>query len=271
MFKKGEGYLFGNVTLILFIVFFLYWIGIQIFQPATTSFILQLFSGTYCLIALSGGISGLIISRKWGGFKSIMGKAISFFSISLLAQFFGQVSYSLLMIFTHEIPYPSFGDIGYFGSIFLYFIGLYYLAKASGALHIFKTSKYKYLYLLIPFILLFCSYKLFLKDYTFDFSNLIKIVLDLGYPLGQASYVSLAIIIYLSSKGILGGLMKPKIILLLFALLMQFLADFSYILASNYFKVQPAGWNDLIFLLAYYFMSIALIEMLTVYHEIKKL
>jgi len=36
----------------------------------------------------------MINSRKWGGLRSVMGKAILMFSLGLVAQEFGQLSYA---------------------------------------------------------------------------------------------------------------------------------------------------------------------------------
>lgn len=270
--KKTKDFWGTQITLILFIIFFLWWIYLQIFNSSDFSLQNQVFSALYGIIALCGGISGLLIARKWGGFKSIMGKAISYFSFGLFAQVFGQLAYSFYTFyFKIEIPYPSWGDLGYFGSVIFYTIGLIYLAKASGVVTTLKNFRHKLIAFLIPLVMLAISYFIFLKGYQFDWKNPLKIFLDFGYPLGDSIYISIALLIYFLSRGILGGLMKSKILFLLFALLIQFFADYSFLYISYYGKMHPAGVNDLVYLLAYYFMTISLIEMLSVYHEIKKL
>ena len=118
---------------------------------------------------------------------------------------------------------------------------------------------------------MYLSYWLFLKAYVFDWKNPIKILLDFAYPFGETIYISIAISIFFLSRGLLGGLMKSKVILILFALLIQFSADYGFLLFSNYGTVHPAGWNDLLYLFAYYFMTVSLIELLNVYNQIKKL
>jgi hypothetical protein len=269
--KKKE--FFGTkITLVLFIGLFFWWIYLQIFNKGDFSLQNQIFSALYGSIALCGGIIGFQIAKKWGGLKSVIGKAISFLSFGLLAQVFGQITYSFYTFFFKiEIPYPSLGDLGYFGSIILYSIGLLYLAKATGVIFKLKNLKNKLVTLVVPAVLLFVSYWIFLKDYQFDWKSPLKILLDFGYPLGDAFYISIALLIYYLSRGILGGIMKSKIIFLLFALLIQFLADYSFLYMSYYGEMHPGSVNDFIYLLAYYFMTISLIEFLTVYHDIKKL
>lgn len=270
--KKSTGFIGAKISLALFLVLFGWWSYLQVAKFYNFSIQNQIFSACYFTVALCGGISGLIIAKKWGGFRSVFGKAISFISFGLLSQVFGQIVYSFYTFyFKIEIPYPSLGDLGYFGSIIFYTVGSLYLAKASGVIFKLKNNTPKIVAILIPGIILFFSYWVFLKSYVFDWKNPLKIFLDFGYPLGDSIYISIALLIYFLSKGVLGGIMKPKVLFLLFALLIQFLADYSFLYISYYGKMHPAGINDLVYLFAYYFMTIALIEMLTVYHEIKKL
>ena len=77
------------------------------------------------------------------------------------------------------------------------------------------------------------GYFLFLQGYEFDWSDPLKVFLDFGYPFGQAIYVSIAILTYLLSRGILGGIMKGKILFILFALCMQFLSDYTFLYQSS--------------------------------------
>ena len=144
MVKKSDNVVIGKITLVLFLIFFTFWFLLQFFRNSDTSLQVQIFSGTYSIIALCGGIFGLIISQKWGGFKSVIGKSISFLSLGLLAQFLGQISYSFLFIFTKTIPYPSFGDVGYVGSIVLYSFGLINLGKAAGVKFKFKSASTRF-------------------------------------------------------------------------------------------------------------------------------
>ncbi|MBI5127779.1 hypothetical protein HZA76_05005 [Candidatus Roizmanbacteria bacterium] len=272
MAKKEKDFFGARITLYLFIFIFFWWSYLQIFKTDDFSVQNQIFGGTYWLLALCGGLSGLYISRKWGGLGSVMGKAITFLSFGLLGQVFGQVSYSLYTFFFKvEIPYPSFGDIGFISSLIFYIIGLLYLAKATGAILSLKNVSKIFLALLIPLVMLTLSYFLFLKGYEFDWTNPLKVILDFGYPLGETIYISLALLIFILSRGILGGIMKSKIVLILFAFFIYFLADYSFLYFSYYGSLHPAGWNDIVYAFAYYFMSISLFELLNVYYEIKKL
>src|SRR3989344_6674976 len=104
------------LVLTIFSLFTLWWLHINFFLKTTDSSHNLVFTDTYGIIALIGGIAGLFISKKWGGYRSLMGRSILFFALGLLLQEFGQLSYSVYYYVLHvEVPYPSVGDIGYFG------------------------------------------------------------------------------------------------------------------------------------------------------------
>lgn len=225
----------------------------------------------YGYMAIFGGISGILIAQKWGGLKSIMGKALIMFSLGLFAQEFGQLSYAWYNdIYKVPGPYPSIGDIGYFGSIPLYAYGVLLLAQASGVRIKFQSFVDKLQALLIPLAMLGVGYYLFLQGYEFDWSSPLKIFLDFGYPLGQAAYVSLAIVTYLLSRGVLGGIMRPKILFILFALVIQFLCDYTFLYQSSKGLYYVGEINDYMYFVSYFVMTLALIQFETVFKNLKQ-
>ncbi|KKQ98408.1 MAG: Membrane protein [Candidatus Woesebacteria bacterium GW2011_GWB1_39_12] len=267
MFTYVKKELTAKVTLLLFILFSFWWIWLHLTDATLIQ--KQAFSAFYGLIALFGSICGFSIARKWGGFKSLMGKSIIMFSMGLLAQEFGQIVYSALNFFLQiVVPYPSLGDIGYFGSIPLYILGAYYLARVSGVNISLRTLRSKILVLIVPLLLLTISYFLFLQGYELEETPIITIFLDFGYPFGQAIYVSIALLAFLLSKKILGGIMKNKILFILFALLVQYFSDFSFLYISRYGEMGPGEIVDYMYLVSYFLMSLGLIQLKTVSNEL---
>lgn len=222
---------------------------------------LELFSGTYGVMALIGGFLGLKASKRWGGFKSLIGKSILLYSLGLFAQEFGQLAYSFYtQVFNEEVPYPSIGDLGYFGSVILYIVATYYLVKAVSSKQSLSSYSSKIQAFLIPALLLGFSYSEFLKQYEVDWSNPLAVVLDFGYPLGQAVYISLAILVYLFSRKYLGGKMRPVVLFLILALFAQYIADFMFLYQVNNETWTTAGTNDFVYLISYFVMTIALLR-----------
>lgn len=249
--------------------FSIWWVVIQ--QPIFDEGVRQHFSDTYGIMALWGAIWGIKISSDWGGRKSLFGKAILMFSLGLLFQEFGQLTYSFYKNFLHvEIPYPSIGDIGYFGSIPLYAYGAYLLAQTSGIKFAIQSNFDKLKIVLFPVALLVLSYTLFLRGYEFDWSNPLVIFLDFGYPLGQAMYISIAILTYLICRRVLGGVMRPRIVLIIIAFLLQYLADFTFLYQNSQQTWDVGRINDYMYLVAYTVMTIALLELRHVILRIRK-
>ena len=230
-----------------------------------------LFGAVYGLMALVGGLTGLSISKTWGGAKSSVGRAILFLALGPLAAECGQLVFSFYNIFLGvEIPYPSLADIGFFANIPLYTIGIFYLAQISGGLITLRKLAYKIQVVIIPFLLLLISYILFLQGYEYDWSNPLKIFLDFGYPLGQAFYVSLALLTFTLTRGILGGVMKNKILFILFAFFAQYLADYNFLFQNSRGTWYNGGYGDYLYLLAYFLMSIGIIQLKTIHTQLSK-
>lgn len=254
---KSKYFIFGSV---IFLALTAWWVYLGQNDLVGETDQAELFSASYGMMALYGGILGLFVSQKWGGLKSLIGKSVFFISLGLLAQEFGQISYSAYTyLFHEEIPYPSVGDIGYFGSVLLYIVAIFYLIKALSPKSAL-SSKINLLWVIaVPLILLVGSYLFFLNGYEFDFSNPLLVFLDFGYPLGQAFYISLAILAFLLSRRYLGGLMKPIVLFLIFALFMQYISDFMFLYRVNRDLWETGGINDYTYLVSYFVMTSALI------------
>lgn len=250
-----------TLAIFLFLSFSLWWLTLQ-FPQTRTNFSNSLFGESYGVVALYGAIWGSIISVRWGGVKSILGRSIFMFSIGLYLQEFGQLSYFYYYFIKHvSVPYPSIGDIGYFGSIPFYIYGVVLLGQVSGAKFTLKSLKAKTLSVSIPICMLIFSYYIFLQGYKFDWSQPIKTFLDFGYPLGEAIYISGAILAYLLSVKILGGVMKYRILIILVALFIQYLCDFSFLYQANNNTFSPGGINDYMYLISYFVMTIGLLQL----------
>ncbi len=251
-----------NVAVAFFVALTIWWFLLHPFSGDDSLVHSKYIWGScYQIIAIWGGICGLFISRSFGGFKSFLGKSIIFFSLGLLFQSLGQSFYSYYNLFAGvQAPYPSFGDVGFFGSIILYVFGVLYLARVSGVKVSLKSFHNKLQAVAIPLLMLFLSYVIFLKDYTFDWSAKLKIFLDLGYPLGQAFYLSLAILTLILSRNVLGGIMKKPVMLFLFALIMQYISDFNFLYQANHQTWLVGGYGDFLYMFSYLLMALSIIQ-----------
>ncbi len=259
----------GYGSVVLFFVFTLWRIFLALSNSETRSDSIQIWAASYQLIAWFGAICGFYFSSLWGGWKSVVGRANLAFAFGLLAQSFGQSIFSYFFYTGIDVPYPSLADIGFFGSIPFYIYGAWQLIKFSHVEISFKNVKNLALAFLIPLGMLILSYFLFLNSYEFDWANKLKIFLDFGYPLGQAIYVSLAILALLVSTNIAGGIMRKPALLFIFSLVMQFAADYIFLYTSNNGTFVGGGVVDYLYLLAYFMMSVSLIQLGITFYKIR--
>lgn len=266
---NGYKKFFKYAATVLYAFFTLWWLYLFIFVDVESEQ-RNYFIDSYGIIAGFGGIVGLYVSRKWSGFKSYVGRSIIFLSLGLLDQFLGQFSYSLEFYMTGEANYPSFGEIFYFTSIPFYIFGVWNIAKASGINISLKKLKNKIGAILFPLFMMGVSYFLFVRGTDFSEIPFLESVLTFAYPLGQATFVSLALLTYVLTDKVLGGVMKGRVIFILFALIFQYAADTTFLYETIQDIWYPADIADFMFATSYFLMTMAFIRFLNAFDKLKK-
>lgn len=252
-----------------FIGFLIWWITFQHVVAAYGKSV-EVFEGTYGLLALAGSIIGFCAALKWGGFKSVLGKALLLFSLGLFAQEAGQLIGAYYVdISKVNIPYPGWDDVAFFGSTLLYILGTVYLARSVGAKLSLRKPGYKVIALIVPAVILVASYLILMHNFHFGHSSFMSKFLDVGYPVGEALYISLALVAYILSRKLLGGVMKAGILVVIFALGIQYLSDFVFIYQSNHTKFVSGSFDDLFYLIAYFVMSLGMLKFYLIYKGLK--
>ncbi len=235
-------------------------------QPENTYFVF-----VYPIVALIGGAIGGFFSQKWGGFKSVLGRSIALFSLGIFCQFGGQILYNYYtFVLGVEVPYPSIGDYVYFASVIFYIFGVISLAKVSGLKLTMKTMRGKVLAFGIPVIMLLVSYVILLSDYEVDLSNKALLFFDFGFPIGQVIYVSIALTALFISKDILGGMMRKPIMLLISALIFQYIADFVFSYQFSQGTLYVGGFMDYLYCVSYFLMALALFSIGNMFYRVKE-
>lgn len=251
-----------------FYLLLLAWWLIIFLSGQTDSPMNHIYGFIYGGFSIYGGLWGIKVAKEWGGFSSIVGKALYMLSFGLLAQAFGQYSFWFYnYVLKVAVPYPGIPDIGYFGTIPFYIVAALFLAKASGVKVSLSSFRSKLQALFVPVIMLLIGYFLFLNEYPLSESTPLQIFLDYGYPLGQAVYISIAILTLSLSHGILGGIMKNRVLLILFAFFAQFLAEYIFIYFHDLYF--PASFIDTFYLTSYFLMTVSILQMRTVLHKLK--
>lgn len=261
----------AQLVFAVFLVVTIWWVWVKPFNSEVFVNAKNYWSASYEVISLLGGIFGIIISNRWGGYKSFLGRAILAFSVGLLLQTFGQVVYNYYTLVKQiAAPYPSLGDVGYFGSIPAYVYGSILLGRVSGFKVSFKSFHNQMLAILFPLLMVTGSYLTFLKAYQFDWSSPIKVFLDFGYPLGQAVYVSIALLALFMSRKFLGGIMRKPLVLLLVALVVQYICDTDFLYKANNGIWYPGGPGDFLYAVSYLIMTFGLIYIGLTFYRIRE-
>jgi len=242
-----------------YVLFVVFWLYINFVAGSQEGFINNLYGALYPIISIIGAGYGIfVVSKKWGMWKSVVGRAILFVCLGLLGEAFGQWAWSYFTIVKEvEVPYPSIADIGYFSIIPFYGLAMYHFAKASGVKISLQSFVGKVQAILVPLGMMAIAFFLFLKNIEVDFSQPLKTFLDFGYPGFEAIAVSIGILTYSLSRGVLGGKMKPKVLFIVVALIAQYVTDYTFLYTVGVETYYNAGIVDLMYTTSLMMMSIA--------------
>lgn len=246
----------------LFVAVTAWWVVLKVTNPSD-DFPRFLWGASYGAMALFGGIYGLVTAKSWGFLKSSLGRAIILLSLGLLFAEFGQLVFSHYNIFREvDVPYPSIADIGFFGNMVFYVLGGFALMNVLRVKTLVMQKPWKLiLAMILPLGLLVLTYFLFLKGYDTTGVTRLQVMLDYGYPIGDVIYVSTAIISLLFVTGIMGGILRKPLFLLLFAFIMQYAADFNFLYQNYHLTWTNGGYGDYLYFVAYSVMVFALIKL----------
>ncbi len=257
------------IPFVLLVIFTVWRLFLFINNAGDRSHDIQIWAASYQLVAWFGAICGFYLAGLWGGWKSLVGRANLAFAFGLLAQSFGQSVFSYFFYKGIDAPYPSIADIGFFGSIPFYIYGAVLLDKFYNTRKSIRSLKNLSVAFTVPVGMLILSYFIFLRGYEFDWSSPLKVALDFGYPLGQAIYVSLAILAFLLALSNLGGIMKKPTLMFIFSLVAQYVADYIFLYTLNNGTFVGGGMVDYLYLVAYFLMSVSLIQLGSAFYKIQ--
>lgn len=245
--------------------FLLTWIWLQANSGIFPETYFDNFSDSYGIVALIGSLIGFGAFRKWGGLKSLLGRSIFLFSLGLLFQYLGQVSYAYYrMINGVDIAYPSFGEFFYFGSIPIYIYASWLLLQSFGVKKLMEKPINVLAAIIIPILMLSLGYIITLIDYVpgdygGPIATTVGVFLDYAYPITQAILVSIAIFAYFVSRKNLGGKLMAPVMLLVMAMYGQYLADTLYtyrVLQETYYG---GDYTDVIYIVTYGLVGLAFV------------
>lgn len=229
-----------------------------------------LYSFLFGLFPFFGGIIGMVKSKIWGRFESSLGKSVFYTSLGLFLWGMGETIWSYYNFVVHQpAPYPSIADLGFAPSIVFWVIGVIYLTKASGASVAFRKSKLaKVFTVIVPPLLLWASYYLLVTKARGGVlvpqgETKLKVILDIAYPFGDFSALTIATVILGLSFKYFGGFFKVSIISILLGLGVMFFGDMVFSYTTTVQSYYNADWGDLILTAGVFLMSFGIVGFAT--------
>lgn len=211
-----------------------------------------LYSLIYGLIPLFWGLFGLKNSFYWGGFKSLLGRSIAFLSLGTLAWAIGNLIWGYYNLVVRDaVPYPGLSDFGFGLSYPLWAIGIFFLAKVTGAVFSLREAKGKVILFVLPVIVIVTSYYFLFtvaRGGVIDTEGgLLKLFLDVAYPVWDVINLTLALLLYGLSINYLGGRFKWPVITLLLGIGSMYIADFFFSYNTTLETFFVGSWVDLVY------------------------
>ncbi len=243
-----------RILLVIYVVTIIYSLYLNLFvDRASQSSAGAITQVPLALIPIVGSFIGMTVARSWGGMKSKLGRAITFYSLGLLAWGCGVVGW-LIYIYVlgvTEVPYPSPADFVYMFAQIMWYAGSLTVAGVIGAQYGMRSGIAWVKVLLASIVAVALSYFLLItvaREGTLgahEFS--LKTFFDFYYPIATALSLTLVLVVYLLSRKYLGGIYKRSLLVLFAGFIFQFFGDFLYTYSNtrgNYFNGQ---WSDMLF------------------------
>lgn len=249
-----------KITVGFLVILIVFWLAL-FFSNTTDGFYNYLYSFLFGLIPLIGGVVAMASSKRWGGLKAAIGKAVFFIGLGIFFWGGGELIWSYYNFFLNEpAPYPSLADIGFAPSIFFYGMGAIYLSKATGAKFGLRNKYAKVFVVLAPIIIFILSYYILVTVarggvLVPEGETTLKTILDIVYPLGDFLALTIAAVVSGLSFKYMGGRYTTDVISILLGLLVMFIGDTLFSYATTVGTYYNGNFGDLMLTLGLFFLT----------------
>ena len=222
-----------------------------------------IFNFSYAFVPLFASLYGFKIAKRWGMFKSSLGKAIISFSISLFFWAIGELIWAYYNFFLNSnVPYPSWADAAYVLTYPFLAAGLIYLGQAMYVKLVLRKLGGKIFLFVVPLAVIASSWY-FLVDIARGGSitsggGPLTVFFDVAYPTGDALILAMAFLIFGFSFLSLGGRYKWPILFTLTGVVLEYIADFAFSYTTTVNTYYNGDWVDFIYLLSLALMCLGI-------------
>lgn len=180
------------------------------------------------------------------GFKSALGRSVTFISAGMLSWGLGALAWMYYNFAGSDVPYPSLADVGYLGTIPLVAIGLFVMFRSvvghkNGLFTALKMA-------IITAAVFIVTYWLFISSRLSENVEPLAKVLNVTYPMGDVVFLSFALLIL---SCIMGGKLFKPIAIISAGIIIEALADFSFSWTTSIQSYYTGSYPDMLFVLAF--------------------
>lgn len=191
-----------------------------------------------------------------------MGSAVSAFGFGLILWGLASLVWGIYnFLLDVAVPYPSLADIGCVVIPIFWFVGIYFLYKATGIKYQLRTTQGKVILIFIPLLVLFLT--LYLVFYKFDGgvikpSGVLELLLTVYYPISDIFLLSPTLVITILAWRNLGGSLRKPFLTILGSLVFMYLADmaFAYAISNNTF--HNGTWVDFLYAITFLLLGMGI-------------
>lgn len=254
----------NSFVLAYFIFMVLYWLGLQMTGTKDSAMNLM-YSFMLNTLAFLGGVFGVLVSKRWGGTRSALGRGIFFMALGLIAwgavggyiwSYYNGIFNWLPNVYADPVaaPYPSLADVGFIAAIPLWALGMFHLAKATGVKYGLREATGKMYLFLAPIISFVVSYYFLVTvargGAVSDGGDSVKVFFDFAYPIGDVAIITVALLIYGLTLRLLGGIYKWPVRITLLGFVTMFFADMAFSYSTTVESYYNGNYADLLFVAA---------------------
>jgi hypothetical protein len=224
-----------------------------------------LFSFLMGILPLVGGLFSMIKSWEGEGPKGFLNKGVFWGGLGLFLWGCGELVWSYYNFFGGvAAPYPSIADLGFAPSVFLYSIGVVFLARAAGA-DVGLHRRFAKLFIAAISILVFLfSYYILVVVVRQGVlvtagDPILKAVLDIAYPVGDFFGLTAAVVLSGLSFRYIKNEYRFSVVCALIGLAVMFFADSVFSFTTSIGSYYNGNFGDLIFTIALFLITFGIL------------
>ena len=265
--------IYSKTIIVIFLGMMAWWLFINInsYQNTINNF---LYGAALGFLPIISSVFGFINAKRWGGFSSVMGRAVIFLSLGLLTWGIGTLIFAYYNIFLNiEVPYPSIADAFYVVSWPLWVMSMVNFSKATGVKFQLKKMSGRMALFIIPIIIIVLSYYVLIVvargGVITSFEGVLKTFFDLAYPIGDVVILTIALLIYGLSFNYLGGRFKWPILIIIIGFITNYLADFAFSYTTTKGIYFVADSVDFVFTVTFFLLGLGVSLLGPTFEKIK--